>query len=77
MKYRIIKEDELRKLIYAANKYSALEQGGVDNWTWYEESCNDFLVQCSQDIGRDIEDFGELTDIDLAAYPEIEIKEGD
>lgn len=50
MKYRIIKEDELRELIYAANKCCALEQGGVDNWTWYGESCHDFLEQCSQDI---------------------------
>ena len=77
MKYRIIKEDELRELIYAANKCCALEQGGVDNWTWYGESCHDFLEQCSQDIGQDIEDLEELADIDLAAYPEIEIEEGD
>lgn len=77
MKYRIIKEDRLRKLIYAANKCRALERGGVDNWEWYGKSCYDFLEQRSQDIGRDIEDFEELTDIDLAAYSEIEIKEGD
>ena len=77
MKYRIIKEDELRELIYAANKCRALECGGVDNWTWYGESFHDFLIQCSQDIGRDIEDLEELADIDLATYPEIEIEEGD
>ena len=76
-KYRLVPEKTLLLLIENSLRLNALESGGVDNWTWYGESCHDVLEPCSQDIGRDIEDLEELADIDLAAYPEIEIEEGD
>lgn len=39
----IIDEDNLRDILYRASMYSALEQGGVDNWPWFSESINEVL----------------------------------
>lgn len=31
-----------KSLVFEANCYRALEQGGVDNWAWYGESYGDY-----------------------------------
>lgn len=31
-----------KSLVFEANCYRALEQGGVDNWAWYGESYVDY-----------------------------------
>lgn len=37
-KKRLIDEDELLDLLNSSNILTALQQGGVDNWEWYEAS---------------------------------------
>ena len=38
----LISESELRDFINAYYTLAALEAGGVDNWSWYGESINEF-----------------------------------
>lgn len=40
---KLVPKEELIELIEALYKLVALENGGVDNWTWYDESRSDFL----------------------------------
>lgn len=40
-KYQIT-ENKLIKLIHDSMKLSALENGGIDNWMWYDDSIHDF-----------------------------------
>ena len=39
----IVEEDKLIALLASYYKLRALESGGVDNWSWYSEACNDWL----------------------------------
>ena len=39
----LIYEDTLKQILAGYYKLCALEQGGVDNWSWYSEACNDWL----------------------------------
>ena len=39
----VIEEKMLLKLITAYFKLNALEAGGVDNWSWYGDSLNNYL----------------------------------
>lgn len=72
MRYYSISEDDLRRLIGSDLKLSALESGGVDNWSWYGESLNDFLKEYASDEGFECEyDEGEF-DFDEAAQFELE-----
>ena len=63
-KMRIISEKDLLKLLEDHYRLAALERGGVDNWTWYYDSCADFVNEYMRDIGFEdsedveIEDFG-------------------
>lgn len=43
MKYYRIAEDELLNLIESDMHLSALKNGGVDNWEWYDVSLGDFI----------------------------------
>lgn len=43
MKKYIIEEEKLISLLAASYKLQALEAGGVDNWSWYSDACNDWL----------------------------------
>ena len=43
MKKYIVDEDKLISLLAASYKLQALESGGVDNWSWYSDACNDWL----------------------------------
>ena len=51
-----ITKDEYRDLLCWAYYFMALESGGVDNWTWYSDSINDF-VQDSIEQYKENEDF--------------------
>ena len=42
-KYFIIEEKEMRRMLENHLKLIALERGGVDNWSYYSDSLNDFL----------------------------------
>jgi hypothetical protein len=72
MKVSIFEED-LKNLIYAANKYFALESGGVDNWDWYGASYFEYLEAISEEYCTKFEDFDELTEFELNNY---KMKEG-
>lgn len=50
MKYYEVSQDELKDLLYSANKITALENGGVDNWDWYGESISDFIEAEKQEF---------------------------
>lgn len=51
-----IPKSRYRELLYDAYYFMALESGGVDNWTWYSDSINDF-VQDSIEQYKKNEDF--------------------
>lgn len=34
--------DYFKALVFKANCYRALDQGGVDNWNWYGQSYKDY-----------------------------------
>ena len=64
-KYFIVPESDLRRLINQSNHYEGLDWGGVDNWEWYGDSLHDYLEN------QHVEDFDELTELDLARFTEI------
>lgn len=49
MKYRLVPEEELMRLISDQMVLVALEQGGVDNWDWYSES----LWNLAEDLNKE------------------------
>lgn len=50
----VIEEKMLLKLITAYFKLNALKAGGVDNWSWYGDSLNDYLRKCMpKDLDED------------------------
>jgi hypothetical protein len=65
----LIGEKELKNLIYLANKMTALENSGVDNWEWYYESIQDYLKFLSDDYELDsdntFQDLEEVADFEL------------
>ena len=66
MKRYLLTEKELLSLLVDYHKLSALENGGVDNWSWYEESIKDYLA-----IEND-EDFEVCARKELDNYPILE-----
>lgn len=45
MEYCLVPKEELKELLAARDKLAALERGGVDNWSWYSDSLNDYLKE--------------------------------
>ena len=58
--YYKISETDLLELLAEAHRLRALNSGGVDNWTWYGESCCDYLNRYNVNQGTDFDDFEEL-----------------
>lgn len=48
--------DYFKSLVFEANCYRALEQGGVDNWTWYGQSYEDYCNNLGADSIDEIAD---------------------
>lgn len=48
--------DYFRSLVFEANCYRALDQGGVDNWAWYGESYGDYCNELGADSIDEIAD---------------------
>ena len=44
MKRYLLTEKQLLELLESYHRLSALESGGVDNWSWYGESNEDYLA---------------------------------
>jgi hypothetical protein len=63
LKYEIlISKEQLAEYIQGYLRYIALENGGVDNWSWFGASLGDFLDNHSAD------DFSELVEEELRKY---------
>ena len=43
-KQYLIDEDTLRELLHAAHTLAILERDGVDNWQWYMEGREEYLI---------------------------------
>lgn len=48
--------DYFKSLVFEANCYRALERGGVDNWTWYGQSYEDYCNNLGADSIDEIAD---------------------
>lgn len=66
MKNYCICESELLELLTAYHKLAALENGGVDNWEWYDYAVMDYLESSGK------ESFEEIVKDDLEAYEVVE-----
>lgn len=42
-KYRCVPEGELLDMLAELHEFHAIEAGGVGDWSWYGESCKDYL----------------------------------
>lgn len=63
MKYYKVEEEDLRCFIKYTAKLEALEAGGVDNWSWYGESCSDYLEDMKEMYGIPQEEDFDFDDI--------------
>lgn len=77
-KYYKVRESTLLDLLSRACKLEALEDGGVDNWLWYGDSCYDFLITYCKDNGIDpklvdegVIEFYDVAESDLKNFEEI------
>ena len=48
--------DYFKSLVFEANCYRALDQGGVDNWSWYGFSYTDYCDELGADSIDEIAD---------------------
>lgn len=75
MKYYRIAEDELLNFIEAGMCLCALENGGVENWRWYDVSLGDFIEYNKENYsmfkGRGIDP----EDIDFSDMAKAELKD--
>ena len=63
LKYEIlISKEQLAEYIQGYLRYIALENGGVDNWSWFGASLGDFLDSHGAD------DFSELVEEEIRQY---------
>lgn len=70
-KIYLVKEKQLLHLLEIANRYYALECGGVDNWESYGASLGDYLANAAIDIGYTGElNFKTLAQEDIKHYKE-------
>jgi len=72
-----VKREVLVDLIAARLKLYALENGGVDNWAWYEDSINDYLSNFTDDTKEEEEEsyytFEELAQQLVCDYIELDL----
>lgn len=76
-----LNEEQLKELIIQANSFVALQQGGVDNWSFCGDALDNAYTEWAEEIGiEDIEnkslyELGELiAEEDLKRYPTIDWK---
>lgn len=67
-KYYKVSESELRELIYDSMTFSALQNGGVDNWEWYSTSIQDFI----EANGKPNDSIYDIAENELKNYEEVE-----
>jgi hypothetical protein len=69
--YYMVEEAELKDLFKAYHKLTALERGGVDNWSWHSDSLYYYLDGYAKNIG--ITDEKELIDFDFDSIAKREL----
>ena len=74
-KYYKISQTELLDLLKVKSMLTALEFGGVDNWSWYDESTRNFLDSYKENNilnlpEEDLEDFyfDDIAKIEIDKY---------
>lgn len=71
MKKYIIDENELYNLLESSMILEALENGGVDNWEWYDVSIYDYKKTLREDFSKYItEDDADVIDLAIEKYME-------
>lgn len=70
MKRYIVDEKELEELLNGYFYALALEQGGVDNWTWESDSRHDFIADYNQCNNAHCTSIEEIADDALLYYEE-------
>lgn len=73
-KYFIVEENEMGRLMTTRLKLIALEHGGVDNWSYYSDSLNDFLKKqiAEKHLAPDCYwEFEDIVEKELASRPYI------
>lgn len=68
--YRI-EENELRYLIGTSIELEALVSGGVDNWSWYSDSINDYCNDYAEINHVDVECINDIVDVEIKDYVEV------
>lgn len=69
MKYYKINEKDLKYFIECRARLEALESGGVDNWSWYDDANADYLCDMKEEYG-----LNENDDLDFYDIAKHEIK---
>lgn len=72
-RYYMVDEAELKDLLKAYHKLTALEGGGVDNWSWHSDSLYYYLDEYAKSLN--ITDEEELEDFDFDSIVERELSE--
>lgn len=68
-----VSPEEMRDLLESRARLHALETGGVDNWSWYGDSFEDFLRRYGQQEGRLFESFEEVAQYELDNFYEMDV----
>ena len=55
-----ISKEEYASLLDNSYKLAALEAGGVDNWSWYDNSIDDFWKAVFEENKQEIMDYADL-----------------
>ena len=67
-----ISEEELRDLLYCRHTLTALEYGGVDNWSWYGDSISDYeKIYCDENGLEDNLCISEIVEKEISKYEPI------
>ena len=72
-----VSEKRLKRLLVAELELRQLEASGVDNWSWYGEGREEFLLEAidgrvpEEEIPEDI-DFDYIAELDLEKYEKLE-----
>lgn len=70
----VLTETQLEELLIHSARLSALESGGVDNWSWYGESIGDFIDDWAKENNKSLDedwDFRDIAHEDLKYYEEL------
>ena len=76
MIYCLVPKYELKELLYDSLKLQALEVSGVDNWSGYGRSIEDFIdaIKVDYNVPEDDDDFdiSDMANVDVEDYRTVE-----